>query len=274
MAKMFYTLEQTAQKLGLGEDEIKELAKEGKIQQFRDRDKLMFKRDQIDGLMTTKEDSAGQMEVPQEATELPTEPRGSRQPTGVDVFETDEVEAADPAAQTEVTEPTVTDEEDLSLESVGSGSGLLDLTQESDDTSLGAELLDEIYPDDEPADSKTLESDDSGSLFPEEEEEPAGTVSGIESVVPAAAEPEAVMVPAEEAYDPEGNGLTIGLLIGASVGLVVALIVAVSAITGVSLTLTTMLTKNSSVLGMYSGGLLVASVLLGLIGFAIGRRRG
>lgn len=274
MAKMFYTLEQTAQKLGLGEDEIKELAKEGKIQQFRDRDKLMFKRDQIDGLMTTKEDSAGQMEVPQEAAELPTEPRGSRQPAGVDVFETGEVEAADPAAQTEVTEPTVTDEEDLSLESVGSGSGLLDLTQESDDTSLGAELLDEIYPGDEPADSKTLESDDSGSLFPEEEEEPAGTVSGIESVVPAAAEPEAVMVPAEEAYDPEGNGLTIGLLIGASVGLVVALIVAVSAITGVSLTLTTMLTKSSSVLGMYSGGLLVASVLLGLIGFAMGRRRG
>ena len=34
----------------------------------------------------------------------------------------------------------------LSLESVGSGSGLLDLTRESDDTSLGAELLDEIYP--------------------------------------------------------------------------------------------------------------------------------
>ena len=30
MAKMFYTLEQTAQKLGLGEDEIKELAKEKK----------------------------------------------------------------------------------------------------------------------------------------------------------------------------------------------------------------------------------------------------
>src|SRR5262249_18328283 len=31
-------------------------------------------------------------------------------------------------------------------EGVGSGSGLLDLTRESDDTSLGAELLDEIGP--------------------------------------------------------------------------------------------------------------------------------
>jgi hypothetical protein len=34
----------------------------------------------------------------------------------------------------------------VNLEGVGSGSGLLDLTRESDDTSLGAELLDEIAP--------------------------------------------------------------------------------------------------------------------------------
>ena len=34
----------------------------------------------------------------------------------------------------------------VNLEGVGSGSGLLDLTRESDDTSLGAELLDEISP--------------------------------------------------------------------------------------------------------------------------------
>ena len=38
----------------------------------------------------------------------------------------------------------VTDQ--LNLDGVGSGSGLLDLTRESDDTSLGAELLDEIAP--------------------------------------------------------------------------------------------------------------------------------
>jgi hypothetical protein len=34
----------------------------------------------------------------------------------------------------------------VNIEGVGSGSGLLDLTRESDDTSLGAELLDEISP--------------------------------------------------------------------------------------------------------------------------------
>ena len=38
-------------------------------------------------------------------------------------------------------------QDQINLEGVGSGSGLLDLTRESDDTSLGAELLDEISPE-------------------------------------------------------------------------------------------------------------------------------
>ena len=48
MAKMFYTLEETAEKLGLSDEQVKGLASEGKLQQFRDRDKLMFKREQVD----------------------------------------------------------------------------------------------------------------------------------------------------------------------------------------------------------------------------------
>ncbi|MEM8494565.1 MAG: excisionase family DNA-binding protein, partial [Planctomycetota bacterium] len=50
MAKMFYTLDEAAEKLGVQPDAVKEMAAEGKLQQFRDRDKLMFKRDQVDGL--------------------------------------------------------------------------------------------------------------------------------------------------------------------------------------------------------------------------------
>jgi hypothetical protein len=62
----------------------------------------------------------------------------------VSVFDDDEVEQdADPLAQTVISGGT----EALGIEGVASGSGLLDLTRESDDTSLGAELLDEIiYP--------------------------------------------------------------------------------------------------------------------------------
>ena len=53
------------------------------------------------------------------------------------------VKVADPSAQTNIAS-NIPDQ--VNLESVGSGSGLLDLTRESDDTSLGAELLDEIAP--------------------------------------------------------------------------------------------------------------------------------
>lgn len=49
----------------------------------------------------------------------------------------------DPMAQTQVA-PDLADQ--VHLDSGSSGSGLLDLTREADDTSLGAELLEEIYP--------------------------------------------------------------------------------------------------------------------------------
>ncbi len=65
---------------------------------------------------------------------------------GVSVFDEEDLdEDADPAAKTAMSATSG----GTGLEGVGSGSGLLDLTREKDDTSLGAELLDEIYPGDE-----------------------------------------------------------------------------------------------------------------------------
>ncbi len=63
---------------------------------------------------------------------------------GVSVFDEEDLdESADPMAKTVMSGTS----SGTGLEGVGSGgSGLLDLTRESDDTSLGAELLDEIYP--------------------------------------------------------------------------------------------------------------------------------
>lgn len=60
---------------------------------------------------------------------------------GISVFDDDDLEiAADPMAKTMMTGG----EEHLGLDGSGGGSGLLDLTRESDDTSLGAELLEGI----------------------------------------------------------------------------------------------------------------------------------
>lgn len=174
MAKMFYTIEEVAAKLKKSPDEVKAMAKSGQIQEFRDRDKLMFKVDQID-LLAGSDEESGEVHLELEDTsagsgigltgsglDLKDDSHStgsglgladSREGTGISVFDTDHgaggssaggvaaVEAA--SGETQVGGETLDDE--LSLESVGSGSGLLDLTRESDDTSLGAELLEEVY---------------------------------------------------------------------------------------------------------------------------------
>lgn len=48
MAKMFYSLKETAKKLKITESEVIRLARSGQFQDFRDRDRLMFKVEQID----------------------------------------------------------------------------------------------------------------------------------------------------------------------------------------------------------------------------------
>ncbi|HZL34225.1 MAG TPA: hypothetical protein VFC78_02880 [Tepidisphaeraceae bacterium] len=205
MAKMFYTLEEAKGALGKSEDEIKQYARDGRLREFRDGPRLMFKADQVEQLkseisgtdqvdlgvsdsggliglvdttgasgtsitltddpgqgtgtgMRAKDDTAlaadlglsgGSMGgVPSPArtapgalsgTGLSGTASGSR--AGINVFGEDS-EHVDPSAQTAITGGV---REQINLEGVGSGSGLLDLTRDADDTSLGA-VLDEMSP--------------------------------------------------------------------------------------------------------------------------------
>src|SRR4029079_18436969 len=50
MAKMFYTLDEAKAALGRSEDEIKQFAREGRLREFRDGPRLMFKADQVEQL--------------------------------------------------------------------------------------------------------------------------------------------------------------------------------------------------------------------------------
>src|SRR5580704_17765837 len=50
MAKMFYTLDEAKATLGKSEEEIKQLAREGRLREFRDGPRLMFKADQVEQL--------------------------------------------------------------------------------------------------------------------------------------------------------------------------------------------------------------------------------
>jgi hypothetical protein len=254
MAKMFYTLDETKAALGQSEDQIKQLTRDGRLREFRDGPRLMFKADQVDalksqiggggldiadssgapiGLADTGGGSSGglnladsvssglagvagsglgsglgsgvgsgaagsgMMHLKDEDTALaadlglsgtlggiPSPGRtgggsmggsvgggslggsmggsgsvGSRH--GINVFGDDTHLPADPMAQTAM--PGVGSGgsgSDLNLEGIGSGSGLLDLTRESDETSLGAELIDEVNT---PGRSRPMGPPDTGS---------------------------------------------------------------------------------------------------------------
>jgi hypothetical protein len=294
MAKMFYNLGEAAEKLGVSEDAIKALAAGGKLQVFRDRDKIMFKCEQVDALSTSRaalelSGTSIPLQDSGDTDALGTAPgrtgtslsgdtaqdSGARGGSRVSVFDADEVETADPLAQTQVSQPE-SDDSSLVLESVGAGSGLLDLTKESDDTSLGAELLDEIYPGDSAAGTKAgALPGASGSFHPGDAE--AGVVSGEE---PAAAGLEAGAAVgavsagyADEDYDPAGAGLSIGVLLVAMVSMIVALIIAIHAVAGVGNRLTTLVARDTNTVYMYGGGLIGAVLVFGVAGYFLGKTR-
>lgn len=57
MDKMFYTLDEAAKRLDKSRETVIEMASRGQLQEFRDRDKLMFKREQVDLLADRHEES-------------------------------------------------------------------------------------------------------------------------------------------------------------------------------------------------------------------------
>ena len=293
MAKMFYTLEEAAHKLGVDEQTVKDMASRNELQQFRDGDKLMFKRDQIDA-----KSSGGASDGPiplmdsgvNDAIDLKSDTisplEDSREATGVSVFDANEVDLADPMAQTQMTQPVI-DDEDLALESVGSGSGLLDLTRESDDTSLGAELLDEIYPGggDTGMGTGTGMAMDSavgssgvfdGAISMETGQSgPSGleNLSAGPAVAAAAGAGAAAVSYEAEEYDPAGSGFGAGMLFGVIAAMIIGLAVIIPTLGGVeSKLLETIdpMTKASNVY-MLAGVLLVVSIVFGVIGMVVGK---
>lgn len=297
MAKMFYTLEEAAEKLGVDQQTVKDMAARNELQQFRDGDKLMFKRDQIDA-----KSSSGGSDAPisladsavgdaidiKDETGAPAE--NANEATGISVFDAGEVDAADPLAQTQVTGPMIDDEE-LALESVGSGSGLLDLTRESDDTSLGAELLDEIYPGGDTGTGTGISMESavgSSGVFDGaiSMETGASGPSGLENLSTGPAAPQAMAstpVTSAAVYaepdDPAGSWFGAGMLFGVMIALIVALLAVVPALVGVEGTITEALYPkegnafNATNTFAVAAGLFVLSLVLGGIGLLIGKSR-
>ena len=52
MAGMFYSLKETAGKLNITEQQVQQLARDGKLREFRDGATVLFKVDEVEALMT------------------------------------------------------------------------------------------------------------------------------------------------------------------------------------------------------------------------------
>lgn len=60
---MFYTLDEAATKLGMTTDQVQGLVESGQLQEFRDRDNLMFKVDQVDLLGGDEDEEIGEISL-------------------------------------------------------------------------------------------------------------------------------------------------------------------------------------------------------------------
>jgi len=172
--------------------------------------------------------------------------------SGINVFG-DESEAADPMAQTNISASV---QDQVNLEGVGSGSGLLDLTRESDDTSLGAELLDEIAPG---AASRGAAPGDTGA---------GGT--GVAPAIPAGRARGVAGPIMMEAADPMAPAFG-GAALAAAIMIVIAGIALMSAIMGTRPGLLGFLESPQAflmTLGIGAG----AALVFFIIGLVIGRR--
>lgn len=271
MDKMFYSTEEAAAKLGKSVDAVKDMAAKGQLQEFRDRDKLMFKREQVDLLAGGHEEGdiiplagdSGELE-PLTLASSGSAPglAESKESTGISIFEAEGTEEADPSAVTRVTQSPgqLVDPGDKSAS--GSG-GLLDLTREADDTSLGADLLGDVYGNDTIAQQTAAEPavTEAGALF----ETPGAAVE----INDAGTVGTPILVAAEP-YDGAASGWVGGLALGAAVALALAAFTIVIGLTSTAGGgLLTMIGNNYMA---FVGGALGIMVLAAGIGFVLGKK--
>ncbi len=277
MVDEYYSKEETLKKLALKPEDLETLVREGKLREFRIDGEPKYKIAEVDKLSeelnppvelgSTDVGSESAIELlPSDSTDggtdvIPLEDTGTQAvtpdqkdtvitPAGVNVFDEDELAGleTDPMAKTQIA-PSVTDE--LSIE--GGGSGLLDMTRESDDTSLGADLLDEI----------AVES----SAVPVGEEQPpeeeAGVFEGAGPVVGGA--PVAMRV---EMVDPLA-GLFTGLVISAIILIGVAGLAVAGMFAGVLPRLISILASNMLYTIIGSIGIAVVGLI---VGYLVGKK--
>lgn len=213
MAEKFYSLEEVVEKLGKTGDEVREMVQQGKLREFRFGANISYKVEEVEALKVELDESEVDL-VLDETGEISLEsniPDDMKSEggfnlsnvgdltgadtnigtTGISVLgETDDGYklADDSKAETQADEQELSAElgsldADANMESFGSGSGLLDLSLQADDTSLGA-VLDDILPAGEEGqmDAEAIEEveaaeEEEADIFEEKTPEPVPAVS-------------------------------------------------------------------------------------------------
>jgi len=305
MASTYYKMSEVMNKLRKSEPDVQELIKQGKLRQYMDAGKPVFKVDEVDklaeeivGLELTsggseielKLDETGEIELLPDDEVKPKESEG-----GFGLSQMGDLTSADTKVGTvglnilsgtddayKLTEDTraetrVADAEDVeglggdaNLESFGSGSGLLDLSLQADDTSLGA-VLDDILPTaaDGAGDiaAEPLADEEALVAQPEELTSPAAKTSGQTGIAAgfaagAGAAPQLVAIVPE---DPTSN-MYGAMMFLPVLAMVLAGIVLTAALRDVNPSITKMLTESMiagvSMVWYIVGGLAVAVLII------------
>ncbi|MBN1943130.1 MAG: hypothetical protein JW849_07530 [Phycisphaerae bacterium] len=300
MAKMYLSEEETCQALGVDMDGLMELVNSRKLQMYQDGARHVYKAGDVEALagelnpsassadlvsltedstIGLADDSGPGLDESGTRTDLGKTAPLKKEDTvitaeGISIFDDEdlEIEEADPMAETQIA-PSLDDQ--IALDGVGSGSGLLDLTRESDDTSLGAEVLDHIDMEGSTIGSNignigsTIGTGLSGGLGGTATGSglsDSGTGTGLESISTAA--PTQVQPPTfVEAVDPS-SGFFGGLLVGAAVMILIASAAAISALFDTVSGLLAALQNNLVIVLVI---MVVVTLVSGVVGLVLGK---
>ena len=306
MAGMFYSIKEVAEKLGKSEDEVRQIVKGGRLREFRDGPNLLFKVDEVNSLLSdtsfmaankpsdtappAKSEGTGADEIllAPDTTESPEKGGEELQLTDADTQIVDDgiKVLGDTGALKEGSDETFKGldetpsspgkeasleeiEKDANLDTFGSGSGLLDLSLQADDTSLGG-ILDEIYT---PGGEGKAPAAGEPATVESAAESAAAEGSAMEIAAEAEQFPETPMAApaamamayAEPAPDAMSNALGVMMFIP-FVAVIYTIIAAISALSSVTPNIVKM---SQSFIWYIAISMAVASVLIAVVGMAM-----
>lgn len=285
--KSFYTLEETAKRLGWDVAKVNQTADSGKLTRVQHEGQAKFRVEEVE-ILAMKGDSGGSgagfgllddsaagagtigladsgpgMSSPSSKSGLSSKPssllddsvhgladstpKGTKSMGGgIDLNDQTGISALSGRGKGD-------DGVEIGLETVGSGSGLLDLTRESEETALGAELIEQVYSGEgESAPGRS-------GLFDAVASDPTiGSSAPIGSTGMVAA----------EAYDGAWSGVGTGVLVAAFAGIVVSGLIAVSAAMGAGSAVANAFSGN---ILAWAGSLAGITAVFGLVGFFVGK---